>query len=129
MRIALAAALIAIPSLPALAAEPQGEEKLAKLIAGRTAGASRSCIPQLPNNQSTTVEKVGVVYDVGGTRYVSRFQGGCEELSQFTMIVTRTPTTQLCEGDIAEIYTNPAPSIEVGSCTFGPFVPYTKTKG
>lgn len=128
MRIALAAALIALPAVPAFAAEPQGEEKLAKLIAGRTAGEPRSCIPQYPSNRSTTIEKVGVTYDVGGTRYVSRFQGGCEQLTQFTIIVTNTPTTQLCEGDIAQIYTNPSPSIQVGSCTFGPFVPYTKPK-
>lgn len=125
MRIVLAAALIA---LPALAAEPQGEDKLARLIAGRTAGAPRSCIAQFPNNRSTTIEKVGVVYDVGGTRYVSRFKHGCDQLTQFTIIVTRTPTTQLCEGDIAQIYTNPLPSIQVGSCTFGPFVPYARPK-
>ena len=111
---------------PAAAAGPDGEAKLARLIAGRTAGPPRSCISRRPDDRSEVVEKVGVVFDVGATRYVSRFQGGCEQLTAFTQIVTRTPTTQLCAGDIADVVTNPPPAINVGSCTYGEFVPYAR---
>lgn len=111
---------------PAVAAGPDGEAKLARLIAGRTAGPPRSCIPRFRDDRSQVIEKVGVVFDVGATRYVSRFDGGCDQLTTFTRLVTRTPTTQLCAGDIADVVTNTPPTINLASCTYGRFVPYTR---
>lgn len=117
--------LIAL-AVPAFAAGPEGEAKLAKLVQGRTAGEPQSCIPLERNAQSHTIEKIGMVYEVGATRYVTRFEGGCDQLTPFTAIVTRTPTTQLCAGDIAQLVTTTTPVINVGSCTFGKFTPYTR---
>lgn len=122
-------AIVCLIAAPALAAGPEGEAKLAGLVRGRVAGAPVSCIPQRRDNRSHTIEGIGVAYDVGATRYVSRFDGGCEQLSAFTAFATRTPTTQLCAGDIAQIFTTTTPTTNVGSCTFGQFTPYTRLPG
>jgi hypothetical protein len=112
---------------PAIAAgDADGEAKLAGLLRGRTAGEPRSCIPLQRDAESHTIERIGVVYDVGTTRYVSHFQGGCAGLTAFTRLTTRTPTTQLCEGDIAQLETQTQPIVPVGSCTYGKFTPYTR---
>jgi len=118
--------LMLIVTAPALAAGDDGEAKLAGLLRGRTAGEPRSCIPLQRDAESHTIDRIGVVYDVGTTRYVSRFQGGCEQLTAFTRLTTRTPTNQLCEGDIAQLETQTQPIVNVGSCTYGKFTPYTR---
>ena len=115
-------------ALFAAADVPAGEAKLARLTAGRTAGTPRDCLSLNPYVRSTTVEQVGVVYDVGTTRYVSRFEGGCPQLRAFTIIVTQTPTTQLCRGDIAQLVGQTPPNLPVGSCTYGAFVPYARDR-
>lgn len=122
-------AVACLVAAPALAAGPEGEAKLAGLLRGRIAGAPVSCIPQRRDNRGRTIEGIGVVYDVGATRYLTRFDGGCQQLTAFTAFATRTPTTQLCAGDIAEIFTTTTPTINVGSCTFGRFTPYTPAPG
>jgi len=123
---ALAAAVALLAAVPLAAAPKTGEEQLAELTAGRTAGKPISCVPQLRNNISTTIYKLGVVYDVGGTRYVMRFRDGCDQLTQMTLFSTVTPTGQLCQGDVARIYQNSPPNIFLGTCIVGEFVPYKK---
>lgn len=114
---------------PALAAGPRGEDRLAGLLQGRTAGAPQHCLTLLrPQDRTTTIEGVGILYEVGATRYLMRFAGGCPQLTAFTFPVTQTPTDQLCEGDIARIVERSTPGITQGSCVFGPFTPYPKAR-
>lgn len=122
----LAAVLALVAAAPLPAAGPTGEEKLAGLIGGRTAGQPISCIPEYRTNRSYTIDKIGVVYDVGPTRYVMRFKDGCDQLTEFTLFSTSTPTQQLCEGDFARIYQNGPPNIFLGTCIIGQFVPYKR---
>ena len=119
----IAAALIAAPA----AARTDPQQKLNQLLAGRTAGVPVDCIQLFPTNRSTTIDRQTVVYEVAGTRYVARFDQGCPELREDRILITRTPNTQLCRGDIAEIVDNTAPNIPFGSCTFDGFVPYRKS--
>ena len=120
--------MMTLAAAPGSAAGPTGEAKLQAMIAGRTAGPERSCIPERPDTRSVTIDGVGLVYDVGPTRYVTRFEGGCSQLDWRTIVVTRTPTSQLCRGDIADIVTRDSPPIPISSCVFGPFTPYRRAK-
>ena len=129
MRRFACALVLSLLATPAFAAEPVGEEKLAGLLKGRTAGAPQSCLTRLPpQDRSYTIERIGIVYEVGSTRYLTRFEGGCPELTPFTFIVSRTPTNQLCAGDIAEIVDRSTPAIPRGSCIFGAFTPYPRAR-
>ena len=118
----VATALIAAPA----AARIDPQAKLDRLLAGRTAGKPVDCIQLFPSNRSMTIAHQTVVYEVSGTRYVARFDQGCPELREDRVIVTRTPSTQLCRGDIAQIV-DTGPGIPFGSCVFDGFVPYRKT--
>lgn len=126
--------LLAVALLATAAADAEtstatdSEAKITRLVAGRVAGAPRSCIPQLRDIRSFQIPRIGMVYDVGATRYLMRFEGGCQAMTIDTNTISMTPTEQLCAGDIARIVTSPPPSIDVGSCTFGKFVPYTRAK-
>jgi hypothetical protein len=122
---AFAVALIAAAGAPA-APRPTGEAKLAKMLEGRTPGRPVGCLNRTPASQgSSTIEGVGLVYGRGRTLYVNRFEGGCPSLTAFSTVVTRTPTTQLCRGDIARIV-DLVSRIEGGSCVLGDFVPYER---
>lgn len=126
-----AACLATLAALPLAARDRPGsdpEAELAKMTAGRTPGPPAECISRYPSMSSTTIERTGVAYKVGNTLYVSRFEGGCPELNSFRVMVIKTPSNQLCRGDIADIIETPPAASWVGSCTFGKFVPYTKVK-
>jgi hypothetical protein len=121
----LAASLIAAP---ALAVRKTPEEQLAKLLEGRTAGKPVSCINLGMSSSSSDSMKIpglAMAYRQGSTWYVNRFQGDCKSLSDDTIVVTRTPSSQLCRGDIADLV-SAAARMPVGACIFDDFVPYTK---
>lgn len=119
--------VMALGAGAAAAPKPTGEAKLQKMLEGYTAGKPSSCVSMTPSMDSTQIEGIGIVYKRGRTLYVSRFEGGCPSLDAFHSIVTRTPSTQLCRGDVAQIVdlTN---GIGSGSCMFGNFTPYEKAK-
>lgn len=50
----------------------KGEERLARLLEGRTAGEPVGCITTMRSNGLKVIDEVGVVYDAGETIYVAR---------------------------------------------------------
>ncbi|WP_404710817.1 hypothetical protein [Sphingomonas sp. MMS24-J13] len=123
--------LAGLASVPIAARDRPGQDpeaELARMLAGRTAGPPAECISRYPTMSSTTIERTGIVYKIGNTLYVSRFEGGCPQLSSFRVLVIKTPSNQLCRGDVADVIETPPAGSWVGSCTFGKFVPYTKAK-
>lgn len=120
LALGLAAAASAAPKLT-------GEAKLQRMLKGYTAGAKTSCISLAPSMDSTKIEGVGMVYGRGRTLFVNRFDRGCPSLDAFRSIVTRTPSTQLCRGDIARVV-DLTTRIEGGSCVFGDFTRYEKAR-
>ena len=124
----IAAALIATTATPAIARERlTGEQQLQKLLKGHTPGKPVECISLGRSQDSTTIDQTAIVYHDGDTLYVNRFNGGCPELRDDRILVTRTPSTRLCRGDIARIMERP-PSIMVGTCSFDSFTPYKRVR-
>jgi hypothetical protein len=121
------AALLSIPAAPAAAALPAPEVQLAKLIEGRTAGKPVDCIHLDLRAASVTIPRTAIAYKDGRTWYVSRFEGGCPELDPDAFIITSTPTTQVCRGDIVRVGRTP-PTLLLGTCVMGDFTPYTKPR-
>jgi hypothetical protein len=129
LHIALIAGLIGAQATPLFAARITPEEKLAKLTAGLVPGKPVDCINMgISNNDSEKIPGIGMAYRQGTTWYVSRFQGGCPELRENVIIVTKMHSTQLCRGDIADLRMVP-PNMPMGSCIYDSFVPYTKPRG
>ena len=52
---------------------------------------------------------------------------GCRDVGRGNILVTRTPTTQLCRGDIATTVDSTS-RIQTGACSFGDFIPYRRPR-
>lgn len=99
--------------------------KLEKELAGLQRGATSTCMPRFPTSQ---VKAFGptIVYQVSrGLKYRFDTNGGCERVARGDILITRSPMSQLCEGDIATTVDQGARTFS-GSCSFGPFVRYSK---
>jgi len=114
-------------SAPAFAAQLSPEAELARILNGATPGKPQTCLPAFDRSEGKNVPQIGIVYGWGRTLYLNRFQDGCH-LDRDDVVVTSTPTGELCRGDIAHIVGSTS-HIEHDSCVFGDFVPYTKAKG
>lgn len=94
-------------------------------LAGLTPGQPQSCIEQSRVRSSRGFGDTIVYQGLGRDRYVTRTSGGCEQYSSNQgYIVTRTPSTSLCRGDIATVIDRTSRQ-QIGACSFGDFVPYS----
>ena len=125
-------ALCALTAIAACArapieSSPDDEARLgAELRQYSPAGAPVACVStrQLRGNRS-----VGraIIFDGLSSRiWVNRPAGACDRLGQGRALVTRTPSTQLCRGDIARVV-DPITGMEFGGCSLGEFEPYRRT--
>jgi hypothetical protein len=126
----LGAALVSCttgPPAPTRTAER--ENRLQELVAGKVAGAPQSCIPTINthSNDMTIIDDRTVVFKANGGRvYVNHLGPGCDNLGMGNALITKqSAASSLCRGDIAEVQ-NLTAHINVGSCTFGEFVPYSR---
>jgi hypothetical protein len=119
-------ALAAAPSTAQPTDGPTTNPALAKALAGRTAGKPISCV-HLRDVQSTRIiDGTAIIYELGRKNWlVNMPAGGCSSLRSDRVLVTSTPTGDLCRGDIVRVIDTPGP-IEFGSCGLGAFVPYTR---
>lgn len=107
-----------------LSADEQSE--LSQVLRGRTAGATLSCVPQRNLRNSRSVGEGVILFDgPNNVIYVNRPSAGCPELTRSRALVTRTPSTQLCRGDISTVV-EPATNFQFGGCTLGEFTPYRR---
>jgi len=99
---------------------------LASALVGRKAGAPTSCINLRDIRSTRIVDTSAIIYETSASRwYVNRPPSGCPGLRPERALVSRTPSTSLCSGDIVRIIDPPSP-IEYGACGLGQFVPYSR---
>lgn len=106
-------------------AEAASRAALDKELAGLVPGQPQGCVQQFQLRASKRFGDIIVYQTNGSQRYVTRTNGGCGQDSDDSYLVTRTPTGQLCRGDIAQAISRTA-QFPVGACSFGDFVPYSK---
>jgi hypothetical protein len=73
------------------------------------------------------IDHVAIIYDAGGTLYVNRPKAGLEQLNDWDTLVTRTPSSQLCNVDVVHLYDRVG-RMQTGTVFLGDFVPYRKVK-
>ncbi|HEX8446864.1 MAG TPA: hypothetical protein VF649_09645 [Sphingomonas sp.] len=111
----------------ALARPALADPKLDKALTGKVAGKPVDCISLPRVRSSTTFTKPdSILYRVGRVSYLNQPAGGCG-FRMDPIIVSRTPTTQLCRGDIISVVDRGS-RIPMGSCGLGSFTPYTAAK-
>ena len=114
---------------PAASAKPKltGEEELAKMLEGRTAGKPVNCISYSRLNDTTVIKKTAIVYRVGSTLYVNR-PTNADLLDDDDILVTRLFGSQLCSVDTIQLRNRMTPNMWSGFVGLREFVPYTKAK-
>lgn len=126
MRCLIPSILIAsMVAAPLAAARKTPEERFAQLTAGRTAGKPVDCIRLYPSADSVIIPHKAIAYRQGSAWYVNEFHGDCPQLSDDTILVTRTPGTQLCRGDSADLRSSSSHMV-MGACIFDSFTPYMR---
>ncbi len=125
---ALAGCATAAPQPRSAAAE----QHLQRLLAGKSAGAAKSCLPAHRSASDMVIIDDDTVLFRDGSRRVWRteMRGPCGLLgSGHYTLVTRTFGGQgPCGGDIVQLV-DLTSGTTVGSCVWGDFVPYTRTAG
>ena len=112
----------------AAAEAERAEQDLSKELAGLTPGEPRGC---LNTSETRNAQSRGygtkIVYIVSpGVKYVTDAGPGCEGLGRRDdILVTTSPTGQLCRGDIARTIDRTS-RFPTGSCAFGDFTPYRR---
>lgn len=131
---AIATTLAAIPLLgcatnPAevqRAADRQARQlaEVEERLAGFTPGQPVTCIPTTRLRSSRNYGPA-ILYEVSSNLiYRNNVNGMCGN-SDNDIMVTRTPTTQLCTGDIVRTIDR-ASRMETGGCGLGEFIPYRR---
>ena len=107
---------------------PMGPE-LTEAVAGRVAGEPQSCVSlrDLDGNRSVDNGDAIIFDGRGGVIYVNRPPAGCPSLRFGRTLVTVTPSTQLCRGEIANVV-DLTSNFSHGSCGLGDFVPYRRVR-
>jgi hypothetical protein len=103
------------------------EARLARALQGRVAGAPVDCITLHNVHSTRVIDHVAIIYDAGGTLYVNRPTAGLEGLNDWDVMVTRTPTSRLCNVDVVHLYDRVG-QMQTGTIFLGDFVPYKRVR-
>ena len=127
--LALAAGCTAASPETEALARADGEAMLAAELRDYSpAGTPVNCVP-LRNLQGNRSAGEGAIIFGGqsGRLYVNRPPAGCPVLDSGRAISFRTTGSQLCRGDIVNVF-DPVSGFGFGSCGLGHFEPYTRRR-
>ncbi len=106
------------------------ESQLTEELQGRVqAGPPQSCVSSRTLGGNQSVGEGAIIFRTMGSDliYVNRPPGGCPEIGPGRAIRVRTTTTQLCTGDIVEVF-DPVQNFGFGACGLGEFTPYRRPR-
>jgi hypothetical protein len=126
-----AAAAAMPPPAETVDAPSKGEAQLAKVLAGREAGAPLRCIRSLGAGQPMrTIDGTAYVFGQGDVLYVQRTTRPQDISRRFALSIKRLETTsgvEICRTDVAETFER-ALGVPRASVIFKDFIPYTRTR-
>lgn len=102
-----------------------GEAELARALQGRVAGEPVQCIDLHRVRSSRVITDTAIIYDAGGVLYVNRPDNGADQLNQWDTMVTRLPSTRLCNIDTVTMVDATSRNF-TGIVFLGDFVPYRR---
>lgn len=107
----------------------EARTELAAAIEGRVAGPPQSCVPlrELAGNQSAGEGAIIFKTRSSNLIYVNRPPAGCPDINIGYALKTRGPNTQLCRGEIVEVF-DPLSGFTKGACGLGEFTPYRRLR-
>lgn len=111
----------------AAAVRSESQAALDKELAGLIPGEPSTCLPEPTRTQlSSKVYGSTVVYRRSrDVKYRSDTNGPCGRPGGDDILVTSTPLSRVCRGDIVQTFDRTS-RFPTGSCVLGDFVPYRK---
>jgi hypothetical protein len=108
--------------------DTRAEAKLAKMLAGRSAGEPVNCISLSNIYSSEIIDHTAIVYKtIGGKFYVNTPRFGQASLDDDDLLITKTSGSQLCSLDNIQLFDRGARFV-TGFVGLGDFIPYTKAR-
>lgn len=107
--------------------DARAQEALAAELAGLVPGEPTACLPQ-PGRVLLTSKGYGstLVYRVSDSlKYRNDMNGSCPAAGRDDILITRTPQSRSCRGDIVQTIDRGS-RFPTGGCTFGEFIPYSR---
>lgn len=102
-----------------------GEARLARMLAGRTAGQPVSCINVLNSSKMQVIDEVALVYDAGKTIYVARPVDPRMLRRNDAILMDRFSPAQLCVQEAMRTVDR-YEGFTTGALFLKDFVPYTR---
>ena len=115
---------------PAAPLELSGAEQaeLNQALTGYAAVGTQDCVNQRDIRGNRSVGEGVILFEGNANRlYVNRPAGGCPDLRGTRTLATRTSSTQLCRGDIAQVVDLPS-GMSYGGCGLGSFNVYERRR-
>jgi hypothetical protein len=107
--------------------EARNQQELARLLAGKTAGAPISCLPSYNSNDMQVIDGRNVAFKLGSRRvYMMHLSPGCELLggANYALFTQQFGGLGMCQGDIARVL-DTSMRTTVGSCGIERIIPYS----
>ena len=111
---------------PPVGPSPMAQDRLARELAGLIPGPSQACLPSYRTQDMVPIDDNTLLFRDGPNLvYRNDLNGGCTMPGNGYTLVTRSTSSGLCRGDIAQIV-DLRNHVTVGSCVLGDFVPYRR---
>ena len=113
---------------PAEASQADQAQLATELANYRQIGEPVSCVPTRNLRGNRSAGEAAIIFEGSGGRiWVNRPAAGCPALSSTRALRTKTTTTQLCRGDIVDVF-DPVAGFQYGGCGLGDFTPYERNR-
>lgn len=106
--------------------EAKAETRLTQLLAGKVAGATRSCISQQEAREQRIIDDRTIIYRTGRTTLYRNEVSGCPRLDDRSTLTRRSTSSSICSGEIFEV--RDSTGFVYGACTFGEFTEYRNAR-
>jgi len=90
---------IALAGCAPQAVQPGRSDTLAAELAGRTQGATTSCVSTFGSQNVRVVNASTVAYGQGSTIYINHLTSACPALDPYNTLIIETQGGQYCRGD------------------------------
>ena len=111
------------------AADADRASLAAALEGFQQSGPPVSCVNQRDLQGNRSAGEGAIIFQgrTSNTLWVNRPAGGCPLLNSGRALITRTPSTRLCRGDIASVV-DLTSGMHYGACGLGDFTPYRRAR-
>ena len=116
--------LLLLGACTATGADP-GSERLARELAGRSAGPAEACVARVEGRSLEAVDERTIVYRSADRIWVNRLERDCPGLDPLSTLIIEPAGARYCRGDRVSGL-EPGASIAGPACLLGDFTPYRR---